>query len=95
MEITKDLIAYLETLGRIQLTEDEKEKVQTDLGAILNYIDKLNELDTNGVEPLSHAIPMTNVFREDIVTNSSMRDHILANAPDSKDGSFKVVRTVE
>jgi len=95
MEITKDLISYLETLGRIQLTEDEKERVRIDLGAILNYIDKLNELDTNGVEPLSHAIPMTNVFREDVVTNESMRDRILANAPDSKDGSFKVLKTVE
>lgn len=95
MEITQDLITYLESLGRICLSDAEKEKTKTDLGAILEYIDKLNELDTEGVEPLSHALPMTNVFREDVVTNESMRDSILANAPDSKEGFFKVAKTVE
>ena len=95
MEITADLIAYLESLGRIRLSEAEKDKTKTDLGAILAYIDKLNELDTTGVQPLSHALTMTNVFREDVITNGSMRDAILANAPDSKDGSFKVAKTVE
>jgi aspartyl-tRNA(Asn)/glutamyl-tRNA(Gln) amidotransferase subunit C len=95
MEITQDLITYLEGLGRIRLSDEEKEKTKTDLSAILSYIDKLNELDTTGVEPLSHALLMTNVFREDVVTNTSMRDSILSNAPESKDGSFKVAKTVE
>jgi len=95
MEITMDLVSYLENLGRIRLTEEEKEKTRTDLGAILGYIDKLNELDTGSVEPLSHAFPLTNVFREDIVTNGDLRDEILANAPDQKDGAFRVPKTVE
>jgi len=95
MEITMDLISYLEKLGRIRLTDEEKEKARIDLSSILGYIDKLNELDTDSVEPLSHAFPITNVFREDVVTNSDRRDAILSNAPAQKDGSFKVPKTVE
>lgn len=95
MEITMDLISYLEKLGRIRLTDEEKEKAVIDLSSILGYIDKLNELDTDSVEPLSHAFPITNVFREDVVTNSDRRDAILSNAPAQKDGSFKVPKTVE
>jgi len=90
-----ELISYLEKLGRISLTEEEKEKTRIDLSSILGYIDKLNELDTDSVEPLSHAFPITNVFREDVVTNSDRRDIILSNAPDKKDGCFKVPKTVE
>lgn len=90
-----DLISYLEKLGRIRLTGEEKEKAIIDLSSILGYIDKLNELDTDSVEPLSHAFPITNVFREDVVTNSDRRDAILSNAPAQKDGSFKVPKTVE
>ena len=55
----------------------------------------LNELDTEGVEPMSHAFGRTNVFREDAVTNEDMRDDILSNAPESKDGAFLVPKTVE
>ena len=95
MEITTELITYLEKLGRITLTQEEQEKAKVDLGSILGYIDKLNELDTDSVQPLSHAFRTTNVFREDIVTNSDSRDAILANAPDQKDGCFKVPRTFE
>ena len=90
-----DLISYLEKLGRIRLTDEEKEKALIDLRSILGYIDKLNELDTDSVEPLSHAFPITNVYREDIVTNSDQRDAILSNAPAQKDGCFKVPKTVE
>jgi aspartyl-tRNA(Asn)/glutamyl-tRNA(Gln) amidotransferase subunit C len=95
MDITMDLISYLEKLGRIRLTDEEKEKTRIDLSSILGYIDKLNELDTDSVEPLSHAFPITNVYREDVVTNGDRRDAILSNAPAQKDGSFKVPKTVE
>lgn len=95
MEITDELIDYLQALGRIRLSDEEKTKTKKDLGSILGYIDKLNELQTDGVEPMSHAMGSTNVFREDVVTNGDMRDLILANAPSSKDGAFKVPRTVE
>ena len=90
-----DLISYLEELGRIRLTEEERAKTLIDLKSILEYMDKLNELDTSSVEPLSHAFPLTNVYREDVVTNQNFRDAILANAPTQKDGCFKVPKTVE
>ena len=95
MEITSELTDYLQQLGRIRLTPEENEKTMKDLGAILGYIDKLNELDTAGTEPMSHAFGRTNVFREDAVTNDDMRDDILSNAPESKDGAFLVPKTVE
>ena len=95
MEITMDLISYLEELGRIRLTDEEKAKTLTDLKSILEYMDKLNELDTSSVEPHSHSFPLNNVYREDVVTNGDLRDAILANAPTQKDGCFKVPKTVE
>jgi len=95
MEITKDLVEYLEALGRIRLSAEEEDKTQKDLGDILRYIDKLNELDTAGVEPMSHAFGRTNVFREDTVSNSDMRDLILSNAAETKDGAILVPKTVE
>jgi aspartyl-tRNA(Asn)/glutamyl-tRNA(Gln) amidotransferase subunit C len=95
MEINKDLVNYLEKLARIELSSDEEDKVEKELGEILGYIDVLSELDTEGVEPMSHAFPVCNVYREDVVTNSDNRDAVLANAPHSKDGCFKVPKTVE
>ena len=65
------------------------------MGSMLDYIDKLGELDTQGVEPMSHVFPVKNVFREDIVTNGDMREEILKNAPGEKDGMFVVPRTFE
>ena len=58
-----------------------------------DYIDKLNELDTTGVEPMSHVFPVDNVFREDVVTNGDDRDEMLANAPKKKDGTYMVPKT--
>lgn len=95
MEISDELIDYLQALGRISLSDADKEKTKKDLGSILGYIDKLNELDTEGVEAMSHACERTNVFRDDEVSNQDMRDAILSNSPNSQDGAFKVPRTVE
>ena len=65
------------------------------MGRMLDYIYKLNELDTSGVEPMSHIFPVNNVFREDVVTNGDDRENILGNAPRQKDGAFQVPKTVE
>lgn len=65
------------------------------MGRMLDYIDKLNELDTSGVEPMSHVFPVNNVFRQDVVTSGEDRDNILKNAPQQKDGAFKVPKTVD
>ena len=63
--------------------------------AMLDYIDTLNELDTSGVEPMSHVFPVNNVFREDVVTNGDDREEILANAPEAKEGAFVVPKTFD
>ncbi|MFR5875418.1 MAG: Asp-tRNA(Asn)/Glu-tRNA(Gln) amidotransferase subunit GatC [Eubacterium sp.] len=95
MQITPDLIKYLESLARITLTEDEEKKVGTELQDILTYIDMLNELDTDGVEAMSHCFPITNVMREDEVAPSMTPDEITANAPEAQDGCFVVPKTVD
>ncbi|WP_177918000.1 Asp-tRNA(Asn)/Glu-tRNA(Gln) amidotransferase subunit GatC [uncultured Eubacterium sp.] len=95
MQITPDLIKYLESLARITLSDDEEKKVGNELQDILTYIDMLNELDTEGVEAMSHCFPVTNVMREDVVAESMTADEIVANAPESQDGCFVVPKTVE
>lgn len=94
MQITNELITHLEKLGRISLTEEQRASSKKDLQDILTYIDTLNELDTDGAEPLSHSFPVTNVFREDIVKNEPKPEEILANAPRQADGCFRVPKTV-
>ncbi|HKM22623.1 MAG TPA: Asp-tRNA(Asn)/Glu-tRNA(Gln) amidotransferase subunit GatC [Lachnospiraceae bacterium] len=93
--ITDETIDYVGILAKLELSEEEKEQAKKDMGNMLDYIDKLNEFDTEGVEPMSHVFPVNNVFREDVVTNGDDRDDIIKNAPKSKDGSFMVPKTVE
>lgn len=93
--ISDETIEYVKILAKLELSEEEKEQAKTDIGRMLDYIDKLNELDTSGVEPLSHVFQVSNVFREDVVTNQNERERILKNAPARKDDSFKVPKTVE
>lgn len=95
MQITPDLIKYLESLARITLSESEEEKVGKELQDILTYIDTLNELDTTDVEAMSHSFPITNVLRKDEVKASMSPDEIVANAPESQDGAFVVPKTVD
>lgn len=93
--ISDETIEYVGILAKLELSDKEKEQAKKDMGSMLDYIDKLNELDTTGVEPMSHVFPVHNVFREDIVTNNDDRDNILKNAPEGKDGSFMVPKTVD
>ncbi|MDR1805654.1 MAG: Asp-tRNA(Asn)/Glu-tRNA(Gln) amidotransferase subunit GatC [Clostridium sp.] len=95
MEVTRDLVLYLEQLARIELSEGERETTQRDLQDILSYMNTLGELDTTGVEPLSHAFSVSNVVREDIVLPSREPAEILANAPNRKGNCFRVPKTVE
>lgn len=95
MEITDKTIEYVAALAKLELTPEEKEKARTDLGNIFEYITTMNELDTEGVKPMSHIFPIHNVFREDIVENGPDRDALLENAPAKKDGCFMVPKTVE
>ncbi len=93
--ISDETIEYVGILAKLELNEEEKENAKKDMGSMLDYIDKLNELDTTGVEPMSHIFPVNNVFREDVVANGDDRENILKNAPEQKDGSFVVPKTVD
>ncbi len=93
--INREVIEYVGILAKLELNEEEKEQAKRDMNKMLTYIDKLNELDVTGVEPMSHVFPVSNVFREDVVTNGDERDLVLGNAPAQKENCFKVPRTVE
>ena len=93
--ISDETIEYVGILAKLELSEEEKEQAKKDMANMLDYIDKLNELDTSGVEPMSHVFPVNNVFREDVVTNEDDREEILANAPEAKDGAFVVPKTFD
>ena len=92
--ISDETIEYVGILAKLELDDEEKERAKKDMGEMLDYIDKLNELDTEGVEPMSHVFPVNNVFREDVVTNGDGSADTLANAPVKKDGGFKVPKTI-
>lgn len=95
MKITQETVKYVAALAKITVSEEEKRKIALDLDHILDYIETMNELDTEGVEPMSHVLPVKNVFREDIVVNGDNREQLLKNAPKQKDGCFAVPKTVE
>lgn len=93
--ISDETIEYVGILAKLELSDEEKEAAKKDMASMLDYIDRLNELDTDGVEPMSHIFPVHNVFREDVAANGDDRDNMLKNAPAVKDGSYKVPKTVE
>lgn len=93
--ISDETIEYVGILAKLELSGEEKEQAKKDMGSMLDYIDKLGELDTEGVEPMSHVFQVQNVFREDVVTNGDAREEILKNAPGEKNGMFTVPRTFD
>lgn len=92
--IKKEDVEYLGRLARIELTEGEKKKFEKELGKILEYISKLNEVNTENIEPTYHVLPLKNVFRDDIPESSTSKEEILKNAPDKDDDFFKVPRII-
>ena len=93
--ISDETIEYVGILAKLELSDEEKEQAKKDMANMLDYIDTLNELDTSGVEPMSHVFPVNNVVREDVVTNGDDREEILANAPEAKEGAFVVPKTFD
>lgn len=93
--IIDETIEYVGILAKLELSDDEKEQAKKDMAGMLDYFDKLNELDTTGITPMSHIFPIHNVFREDVVTNGDDMENIIKNAPESKNGTFVVPITVE
>lgn len=88
-------IEYVGILAKLELSDEEKEQAKKDMASMLDYIDKLGELDTTGIEPMSHVFPVENVMREDVVTNGDGSEETLANAPERHDTSFVVPKTVD
>jgi len=95
MRIKAEEIKYVANLARINLSEKETTLFSEQLNNILRYIEKLNQLDTKNVEPMSHALDMSNVFRQDAIKKSLDREDALKNAPSSKDGFFVVPKVIE
>lgn len=93
--ITNETIDYVAILAKLDLTAEEREQAKIDMGRMLDHFDKLNELDTSAVEPMSHAFPLQNVFREDVVTNGDGSQETLKNAPEEKDNMFVVPKTFD
>ena len=87
-------IEYVSILAKLELSEEEKEQAKKDMGNMLDYVDKLNELDTDGIEPVAHVFDMENVFREDVVTNGDESEKTLMNAPERTKDGFVVPKTV-
>jgi len=94
MKITKDEVLYVAHLARLALDEESIEKFAGQIDQILGYIEKLNQIDTQGIKPTSHAISLTNAFRDDEEKQHIERDLALANAPEKEDGSFVVPKVV-
>ena len=88
--ITIKEVEHVSKLARLELTEEEKVKFSKQLGDVLEYAQQMNEIDTEGVEPMSHAIPIVNVMREDEVVHEFSREELMANAPLKEDGFFRV-----
>ena len=81
--------------GRVEIVlEEEKEKAKAEMQKMLDYVEKLDELDTSEVEPMSHIFQDENVFREDVVTNGDNKEAMLANAPKAKEGQYQVPKTI-
>ena len=95
MPVTKEDVEKVATLARLEFSEQEKEELVAQLNRILEYMEKLNELDTTDIEPTTHVVPLKNVFREDIVQPSLPRKKVFANAPAHEDGFFKVPRVID
>ena len=95
MKLSTSDVEYVAKLARLEITEAEKQKFTAQLNDILLYIDQLNELDTTGVAPMSHAIAVTNAFREDRVVESLGTQKALVNAPDARGEFFRVPKVIE
>lgn len=95
MKISKQEVQHVADLARLELDKAAIQKFADQLGNILAYVDKLKRVDTQGVAPTSHAISLTNAFREDEVVEHLEREQSLANAPEKEGGTFLVPRVIQ
>ena len=95
MSLSREEIDHVALLARLELDDETSEQMRIQLGRVLEYVEKLGELDTDGVEPMSHPGELVNVFRPDETKPSLGREDVLANAPDHGKGCFRVPRVIE
>lgn len=95
MKITKEEVLHVAALARLKFSDEDAKKLEADMEGLINFADTLSELETEGVVPTAHAIPMQNAFRPDEVKPSFERKEILKNAPDFDEEGFIVPKVVE
>ena len=95
MKITREDVLHIEKLAKLKLSDDEIEKFSVQLSDILTYIEKLNELDTEGVEPTMNVVGKINALRDDTIKESLSIEDALLNAPEVEDNHFAVPRVIE
>lgn len=88
--ISTDDVKHVAKLARLELTDEEIKKYSEQLGDILKYVEQMNEVDTTGVEPMPHPIPIYNVMRDDVVKYEQTKEELISNAPYEEDGFFRV-----
>lgn len=93
--ITIKDVEHVAKLARLAVSEEEKEKFAQQLGDIVGYIDQLNEVNTDNVKPMAHAIPISNVVRDDIAENNYDREEMLAISPDEEEGFIQVPKIID
>lgn len=94
MSVSKEDVKKIANLARLEFSEEEIGNYTNEMNQILNYMEKLNELDTENVKPLSHPIENSNVFRDDVLKESTLREQALKNAPDKTNEHFKVPKVI-
>ncbi|MBD3272207.1 MAG: Asp-tRNA(Asn)/Glu-tRNA(Gln) amidotransferase subunit GatC [Elusimicrobia bacterium] len=95
MSITKKDVQHIAKLARLSLTSQDQERFTQQLARIIEYIDQLQKLDTEHIEPLAQPLALTNVYRDDTVEPSGLEDAIIRNAPEHEDRFFKVKKVIE
>ena len=95
MNITREEVEKVAHLARLDLEDAELQSLTGQMDAILAYVEKLNELDTDDIVPTAHAVPMENAFRDDIIKPSLPIEKVLQNAPDATEDAFKVPQVIE
>jgi len=95
MKISVSDVVHVARLARLELADEEKTLFVSQMDAILGYVEKLKQLDTTGIQPTSHAVPIENAFRDDLVTLPIGIDKALANAPERAGSFYKVPKVIE
>lgn len=95
MKISRDEVAHVSRLARLAMSDEELDSLTGEMDAILDYVEQLNTLDTDGIVPTAHAVPMENAFREDVVKPGFSTEQALSNAPDATENAFRVRRVIE